>query len=269
MRCLAPIVSFSFLLFSGTALAAPRCVVFSSQAQGTNGTLVPLEVASGHGLNINFIPTGETITKVWIDDSSKVGVSFDGNLGQWINSQQAQCKSSKVTVIHLRQTELIKIPDLPRSKSGSTLLSAVASGADGRKLYQFTVSPISKSPTCSSITIVPDPPQLEAVVPAYPIRSSQSGSAATRTDPLRSNQLNSVANPTSSRSNLARSDADAALRGLALATQNRQIAFNSTLSQKTHRAIKLLQQGMSQQAAANRANIPFAFLSQLIAWGQQ
>jgi hypothetical protein len=254
MRCLAPIVSFSFLLFSGTALAAPRCVVFSSQAQGTNGTLVPLEVASGHGLNINFIPTGETITKVWIDDSSKVGVSFDGNLCQWKNSQQAQCKSSLVTVIHLRQTELIKIPDLPRSKSGSTLLSAVASGADGRKLYQFTVSPISKSPACSSITIVPDPPQLEAVVPNPPIRSSQVNSAINRIEP---------------HSNLAISDADAALRGLARAMQNRQIAFNSTLSQKTHRAIKLLQQGMSQEAAANRANIPFAFLSQLIAWGQQ
>lgn len=43
IRRLAPVV-FS-LLFSGNALAAPRCVVFSSQAQGTNGTLVPLEVA--------------------------------------------------------------------------------------------------------------------------------------------------------------------------------------------------------------------------------
>ncbi len=101
---------------------------------------------------------------------------------------------------------------------------------------------------------MPDPPQLESVVPNPPIRSNQLDSAINRIEP---------------RSNLARSDADAALRGLALARQNRKIAFNSTLSQKTHRAIKLLQQGMTQQAAAKRANIPIAFLSQLISWGQQ
>lgn len=253
MRRLAPVVSLS-LLFSGNALAAPRCVVFSSQAQGTNGTLVPLEVASGHGLNVNFIPTGETITKVWIDDQSQVGASFDGNLCQWISQQQAQCKDAVVTVIHLRQTELIKIPDLPRSKSGSTLLSAVARGVDGRKLYQFSVKPISNKPACSSITIVPDPPRLEAIVPISPSSSSQAEFPATPTSPL---------------SNEAISDADAASRGLAVAKQNRRITFNATMWKKTHRAINLLRQGMSQQEAASRANIPINVLTQLITWGQE
>lgn len=264
----APVVSLS-LLFSGSVLAAPRCVVFSSQAQGTNGTLVPLEVGVGHGLNVNFIPTGETITKVWIDDSSRVGASFDGNLCERTSSQQAQCEDAGATVIHLRQTELIKIPDLPRSKSGSTLLSAVAQGVDGRKLYQFSVSPISKKPACSSITIVPDLPRLEAVVPVYPIGPSHSSFVATPSSSGSSSQLQSPATLNSSLSNRDINDADAALRGLAIALQNRQIVFNSTLSQKIHRAIKLLQQGMSQQQAASHANIPVAVLSQLITWGQQ
>ncbi len=253
MRHFAPVVSLA-LLFSGSALAAPRCVVFSSQAQGTNGTLVPLEVGAGHGLNVNFIPTGETITKVWIDDQSRVGASCDGNLCPWTRSQQAQCKDAGATVIHLRQTELIKIPDLPRSKSGSTLLSAVALGADGRKLYQFSVSPILNKPACSSITIVPDPPRLD------PLASLSPNSL---------NQAYSPVSPASSRSIQAITDADAAQRGLAIAKRNKRIAFNSTLSQKTYRAINLLQQGMSQQEAANRANIPLNVLTQLITWGQE
>lgn len=252
IRRLAPVV-FS-LLFSGNALAAPRCVVFSSQAQGTNGTLVPLEVALGHGLNVNFIPTGETITKVWIDDQSRVGASFDGNLCQWTSQQQAQCKDGGATVIHLRQTELIKIPDLPRSKSGSTLLSAVAQGVDGRKLYQFSVSPISNQPACSSITIVPDPPRLD------PLASTSLSS---------SNQALLPATAASSIPIQAINDADAAFRGLTIAKRNKRIAFDATMWKKTHSAINLLRQGMSQQEAASRANIPINVLTQLITWGQE
>lgn len=153
------------ILFSSSALAAPGCVVFSSQAQGMNGTLVPLQVSPGHGLNVNLIPTGEIIKQIWIDDSSRIGASFDGELCEWTSDKQADCGGSGATVIHLRQTELIKIPDLPRSQSGSTLLSAITQGESGRKLYQFSVTPVSTKPTCSSITVMPDPKRLAPLLP--------------------------------------------------------------------------------------------------------
>lgn len=254
MQRTASITFFLVLVISSSASAKPGCVVFSSQATGINGKLVSLQVGRGHGLNANFIPTGETIEKVWIDDQSKIGVSFDGNLCQWTSSQQAQCSNSGATVIHLRQTKLINFPDLPRSQDGSTLLSAITQGESGRKLYQFSVTPVSGVPPCSSITIVPDPPRLDPLVPVFPSSPKQVLPSATPTSSLLENGINS---------------ATAAQRGLAIAKQNRRIAFNTTLSQKTHKAINLLRQGMSQQEAANRANIPIAVLSQLIFWGQQ
>lgn len=266
------------LVISSSANAKPGCVVFSSQATGINGKLVSLQVGKGHGLNANFIPTRETIEKVWIDDQSKIGISFDGNLCQWTSSQQAQCNNSGATVIHLRQTKLINFPDLPRSHNGSTLLSAITQGESGRKLYQFSVTPVSGVPPCSSITIVPDPPRLEPLVPATYNRPHQVLPPANNvrwqpqtTPPFQiPRKPQASLSPTnSSVSTQAISDASAASRGLAVAKRNKRITFNATLSQKTHKAINLLGQGMSQQEAASRANIPVAVLSQLIFWGQQ
>lgn len=259
--------SITFLLvfvISSSASAKPGCVVFSSQATGINGKLVSLQVGRGHGLNANFIPTGETIEKVWIDDRSQIGVSFDGNLCQWTSSQQAQCNNSGATVIHLRQTKLINFPDLPRSQNGSTLLSAITQGESGRKLYQFSVTPVSGVPPCSSITIVPDPPRLKPLVPFTYNRPQNIPPFQIPRKPQASLSLIN-----SSFSTQAIRDASAASRGLAVANRNRLIAFNAQMWENTHKAINLLGQGMSQQEAANRANIPLAVLSQLISWGQQ
>lgn len=176
------VISLVVLFATSSANASPKCVVFSSQAQGLNGKLVSLQVGKGHGLNANFIPTGETIEKVWIDDQSQVGISFDGNLCQWTSSQQAECSNSGATVIHLRQTKLINFPDLPRSQNGSTLLSAITQGESGRKLYQFTVTPVKNAPACSSMTILPDPQRLDPLLPTSVSQNSPSRSSQVPTD---------------------------------------------------------------------------------------
>ena len=174
MQRTASVTVSLIVLFCNSAAAQPGCVVFSSQAQGLNGKLVSLQVGKGHGLNANFIPTGEFIEKVWIDDQSQVGVSFDGNLCQWTSDKQASCADARASVIHLRQTKLINFPDLPRSQNGSTLLSAITQGESGRKLYQFKVTPVRNAPACSSITILPDPQRLDPLLPASVSKSNQS-----------------------------------------------------------------------------------------------
>jgi hypothetical protein len=173
MQRTASVTVSLIVLFCNSAAAQPGCVVFSSQAQGLNGKLVSLQVGKGHGLNANFIPTGEFIEKVWIDDQSQVGVSFDGNLCQWTSDKQAMCANASASVIHLRQTKLINFPDLPRSQNGSTLLSAITQGESGRKLYQFKVTPVRNAPACSSITILPDPQRFDPLLPASVSQSNQ------------------------------------------------------------------------------------------------
>lgn len=106
------------LLFPSSALALSARTIFAEQAQGTNGTIVTLEVSPGYGLNINLIPTGEVVKKAWIDDPSRIALSFDGNLCQWKSEQQQSCSNEGATVVHLRQIQPIQFQNLPRSRSG-------------------------------------------------------------------------------------------------------------------------------------------------------
>lgn len=148
-------LSLNLLLPSSVEAFSVR-IIFAEQAQGINGPTVTLKVSPGQGLNINFIPTGETIKKAWIDDPSRIALSFDGNLCQRSGSDQQECTNEGATVIHLRQIKPIDFPNLPRSSTGSTLLTLVGEGTDGRRLYQFKVVPTSSEPEYTSITIKPD-----------------------------------------------------------------------------------------------------------------
>lgn len=293
MQLTVPFTVSLIVVFCTSAAAQPGCVVFSSQAQGLNGKLVSLQVGKGHGLNANFIPTGESIEKVWIDDQSQVGVSFDGNLCQWTSDKQAECADASASVIHLRQTKLINFPDLPRSQNGSTLLSAITQGDSGRKLYQFQVTPVRNAPACSSITILPDPQRLAPINPTSVSPNTQpigtfnqqwqpqtdvqttaqaaptiSPSIASPSKKLQQPLSTSIP-PTTPTATQAISNASAAIRGLVIANRTGQIKLNTTLWKKTQSAIILLRQGMNPDQAANRANIPLPLLTQLINWGQE
>lgn len=157
------------LLFPSSVLALPPCTVFSHQAQqGQSKSLVIVEVAPGRGTNINFIPTGETIKKAWLDDLSRILLSFDKNLciaGSL--DQNCNNEGEGATVGHLRLNGFIDFK-MPRSPTGETLFSAITEGDEGRKLYQIKVIPVSIEPKCTSLTIVPDSeqPTLSPIIPS-------------------------------------------------------------------------------------------------------
>lgn len=200
MRFLASLTfTLSLLLSTTSVYASPVCTVFSKQAQGESGSIITLKIGPGYGLNINFIPTKETIKKAWLDDISRIGLSFDGNLCQWSANQQESCKEEITTVIHSRLIDTLPVPT-PHSYDRGTLLSVITDGLSGRKLYHFRLIPVSTSPECMALTIKPDserytpalppitpvspPPYIGLPSPPYraslPIRSSNNNSVRTR-----------------------------------------------------------------------------------------
>lgn len=159
----------AFLPLLLSLVAAPSAVALSArtvsteQAQGTNGSVITLEVAPGYGLNINLIPTGEVVKKAWIDDPSRIVLSFDGNLCQ--SSGDSECNNEGATVIHLRQINPIAFPNLPRSPGGGTLLTLITESSEGRNIYQFKVVPVSGMPKYTVLSISPDVEQPSPVLP--------------------------------------------------------------------------------------------------------
>lgn len=153
------------LISAPSVLALSARNISNEQAQGTTGSILTLEVAPGYGLNINLIPTGEVVKKAWIDDPSRIVLSFDGNLCQ--SSGDSECNNEGATVIHLRQIKPIAFPDLPRSPGGGTLLTLITEGgSEGRKIYQFKVVPTSGQPKYTVLSISPDIEQ--QISPALP-----------------------------------------------------------------------------------------------------
>lgn len=133
------------------ALALGTCQVFVGDARDRR---IPVRVYPGFGLNLNFIPTGESVKKAWIDDPSRIVLGFDGQLCQ-SEGQNQNCTSEGATVVHLRQIKPIHFPSLPRHRTGNTLLTIITEG-NGRNLYQFTVIPATGNPDCTTFTINPD-----------------------------------------------------------------------------------------------------------------
>ncbi len=163
---LAFFLAASLLFPSSPALALGIRTVFASEAMGANGSIISLKVYPGYGLNLNFIPTGEVIKKAWIDDPGRIALSFDGCL----SSHSGQnCTSSGATVVHLRQIKPINFPHLPSSPSGGTLLTLIAEGTNGRKLYQFRILPASGEPEYTALTIIPDSERPQPLLPTRPL----------------------------------------------------------------------------------------------------
>ncbi len=272
------------LSFPSSVNAFSVLTIFAATALGNNGATVTLEVASGIGLNVNFIPVGETIKKAWIDDPSEIALSFDGNLCQWTNSgdgtQNSSCSNEGASVVHLRRIKSINFPDLPRSASGSTLLTLVSESTSGRKLYQFKVKLISTEPKYTTIAISPNPQRLTPIIkplpiktdrisfvpPQYQVPSQQQGAstegATTVISPTTFEQTTNHSTP-------AISNGDAAAYGLAIARQKGQIVLSTSSRVKVHKAIQQLLEGKSIEQAAESVNLPVPVLKQLIVWGQQ
>lgn len=273
------IFSFSF----PSSVFASNRTIFAATASGTNGAIVILEVSPGLGLNINLIPTGEIVKKAWIDDPSQITLSFDGEMCTPSNNEQQQeCTSSNgATVVHLRQIKPIKFSALPRNRTGLTLLTLVAEGASGRKLYQFKVAPISGEAKYTTLTIAPNPEKLTPIVEQIPtshtlpnpntapirVNDPKPPKVETRIHDIPSAALS--ATDGSSYFQQAIINANAAAYGLVLAQGKGQIILSKSTWIKTQQAIEHLRKGKTIESAAISAKLPIPLLKQLILLGQQ
>ncbi len=160
LRYTAVIFSISTVLnFTGFALpviageSRPGVLRITQEiATGNSSTQIPLvELSPGYGVNISFIRTGEIVEKVWLDNPAIASLDVDGCL----SGLGRECESSGATVIHLRRINPLNVPQLP--KTTSSLLTVVAKGNSGRKLYLFGVAMGDKNPKYHTIEVTPTP----------------------------------------------------------------------------------------------------------------
>lgn len=133
--------------------------VWVPEATGQTGAPPPLiQLSPGYGVNISFIPTGETVQKVWFDNPSFATLDADGCLSG-LGGQQRECLGNQVRVLHLRRITPLDIPGLP--KTNSTLLTVITSGKAGRQVYLFQVA-VGSERSSQYHTIEVTPRQLTA-----------------------------------------------------------------------------------------------------------
>ncbi|MFH7027915.1 MAG: hypothetical protein ACHBN1_21585 [Heteroscytonema crispum UTEX LB 1556] len=164
-RYFLPLVSLVFL--AATLLLASRAVannavlrsIFSCQAQGLGGVIPTITVWYQQGTNLSFIPAGETIRKVWLDDPSQVTLDFDGPMCVQFGQESpntGDCENSAANVIHLRRIKKLPIPGLPNTDT--TLLTVITEGQGKKTLYAFQVIYGEGSPEYNTLAVFADPP---------------------------------------------------------------------------------------------------------------
>jgi len=130
--------------------AVRRVTVSQSHSTSTpQDEPILIELAPGYGVNISFIPTGEVIEKVWLDNPSFVTLDVDGCLS---GLGEGDCERNEATVVHLRRIERLEIPGL--LPTDSTLLTVVTRSPTGRQFYLFQVAP-AQSPNHLVIEFAP------------------------------------------------------------------------------------------------------------------
>jgi len=238
---------FSTLLVILSTLFIPQFAaartVYLEEIASQSHRLTEITVWSGYGLNLNFIPTGEMIKKVWLDDPSRITLSFDGELCQ----SDANCTHQGATVIHLKQIEEINFPNIPQSATGATLLTVITEGESGRNLYQFKVKPAFGEPDYTTVNIKPLPPAnpTPALKPPLPL----------------SENLSQVKE--------AQTLANLVHAGLVVAIRKGDIQRRSSEWGQLQEAMTFLREGATLQEAAADSNLDVSRLTQLMTWGQE
>ncbi|AFY99461.1 hypothetical protein [Calothrix sp. PCC 6303] len=119
-------------------------------ATGNSSTKIPqIELSPGYGVNISFIKTGEIAEKVWLDNPAFVSLDVDGCL----TGLSQQCEQSGATVIHLRQINKLKLPQLP--STNTSLLTVVTKGKLKRQVYLFQVVAGKNKSSYHTLEILP------------------------------------------------------------------------------------------------------------------
>ncbi len=175
---LASIIFLSAILLLASRALANNAVLqslFSCQAQGLGGVIPIIKVWYQQGTNLSFIPTGEKIKKVWLNDPSQVTIDFDGpmcvQLGQGNRTTLGNCQNSGANVIHLRRIKKLDIPGLPNADN--TLLTVITQRQGETKLYTFRII-YGDIPEYHTLAIYPDSPSASktpcANIPEYDLR---------------------------------------------------------------------------------------------------
>jgi len=159
---LTPLIfSAAILLYAGRTLANNAVLrsLFSCQAQGLGGVVPTIKVSYQQGTNLSFLPAGETIKKVWLNDPSQVTMDFDGPMcmqfGAERNLNSGDCKNSAANVIQLRRIPRLNIPGIP--KTDNTLLTVITEEGNRSKLYTFRILYQDTAPDYHTLAIYPDP----------------------------------------------------------------------------------------------------------------
>ncbi len=132
--------------------------IFSCQAQGLSGVVPSIKIWYQQGTNLSFLPSGEKIKKVWLNDPSQVTVDFDGPMcmqfGQ--GDSTGDCQNSSANVIQLRRIKKLAIPGVPDTKN--TLLTVITESPENTKLYTFRILYGSGNPEYHTLAVFPDTP---------------------------------------------------------------------------------------------------------------
>ncbi|MBD2354621.1 hypothetical protein H6G41_08255 [Tolypothrix sp. FACHB-123] len=130
--------------------------IFSCQAQGLSGVVPTIKIWYQQGTNLSFIPSGEKIRKVWLNDPSQVTIDFDGPMcmqfGQGAGT--GDCQNSSANVMQLRRIKKLAIPGLPHTNN--TLLTVITEGGQNTKLYTFRILYGDGSPEYHTLAVFPD-----------------------------------------------------------------------------------------------------------------
>lgn len=221
--------------------------ITSRDAQGVNG-LPAIELPLGHTVNLSFIPSGEIVRQVRLDDRSKVVLGFDSPLCSiTANSGSGSGCSSGATVIYLRQ--LRNAIAFPRNARASyqaagiqnTTLIVITSRSNGsnRKLYEFELRLVKQSKTnIRTIQIVADNGQ---------------ASQSIRTRPSQNRN-----------SNVDRQSIQRVRQGLEIAEAKSLIAPNSLVRDSLKKFFSLVESGRSFDDAVSSSGVPTEFIDWLM-----
>lgn len=147
------VISFTSISMKVIAAEMKNSVkrINNTVATGNSESEIPLiKLSPGYGVNISFIPTGEIVEKVWLDNPAIASLNVDGCL----SGLGKECESGNgATVLHLRQIKPLDFKQLP--SSNSSLLTVVARGEDKRRVYLFKVAIVNTKPNFHTIEITP------------------------------------------------------------------------------------------------------------------
>ena len=107
--------------------------------------VVTVDLHRGHGVTLNFRPTGEQVQRAWLDDPSQVTLDFDDPRCATVSETCA------ATVIHLRRIHRIDFSSLPATDT--TALTVLTEA----EVYTFQIAfPHSDAPAYAVLEIQPE-----------------------------------------------------------------------------------------------------------------